>query len=439
MKTILFVIIFSIFALGTFAVVHALPQDVIPSDRDYVSYTQNYNVPFTYDGKIDYDLLIAKIMPEIFEKTLRKQGVDIAQQDIVLNRGPQIAMYTESSYNCGYVIDYANNQVYWLESAINSKEIEYVKIFTRAPTPDYPPELEIEEFNLGWCFGPLKQQVASIFLEGKSYLTDTEEGVSVAAIKHELRGNPNLNHQEFTVGKFNFDYGDAVLTFCGQFQKPMYGLGYFDGSLKNGMLKSFSLESGISPLCAIRDDAKIHSIKTNQKSDAPEDLQVWKNIRMETVFLKDSSAEKLLERNYMYPQNMHYNMFEYSTPFEIDTITFVPEKSATRWSFDMPTKMETFAKIRVPQNGGNYYMSYGPNDWNEGDITDVSILVDGVEVEYKTQTYIRAPEAPYPQLHTDYIFKIPKDSLDMSIVLFIENYVPEEVDDDEYQPYTPRE
>ena len=145
---------------------------------------------------------------------------------------------------------------------------------------------------------------------------------------------------------------------------------------------------------------------------------------METVFLKDSSVERLLERNYMYPENMHYNMFEYSTSFEISAITFVPEESTTRWSFDGPTKMETFTKIRVPQNGGNYYMSYGPNDWNAGDITDVSILVDGVEVEYKIQPYIRAPDAPYPQLHTDYIFKIPKDTLTMSIVLFIEKLCP---------------
>ena len=160
---------------------------------------------------------------------------------------------------------------------------------------------------------------------------------------------------------------------------------------------------------------------------------------METVFLKDNSIERLLERNYMYPQNMHYNMFEYSVPFEVVAITFEPEESLTRWSFDPPTEMETFGKIRIPQNGGNYYMSYGPNDWNEGDITGVSIIVDDMEKEYKTQTYIRAPEAPYPQLHTDYIFKIPQDSLSVEIILFIENYVPEEVDNDEYQQYTPND
>ncbi len=430
----LLAVILSVGILGT---AFALSEELVPSHKDYVPYTENYNVPFDYEGRIDYDILIKKIMPEIFQDKLQKLGVDIAQRDIVLNRGPQIAMYQESSYNCGYVIDYSDNQVYWLEAAINSTDIQYTKISTETPKPDVSSEIEIEEYNLGWCFGPLKEQVALIFLEDKSYLTEKEESIVAAVIKHELKGNPNLFNQEFTVGKFNFDYGVNTLSFCGEFQKVKAGLKYFGGTLKNNVLGDFHLDDSLPPLCAMRDDAKIHSIKTNQKSDVPEDLQTWKNIRMETVFLKDSSVERLLERNYMYPESMHYNMFEYSTSSEISTITFIPEESVTRWSFDMPTNKETFAKIRVPQNGGNYYMSYGPNDWNEGDITDVSILVDGGEVEYKTQPYIRAPEAPYPQLHTDHIFKIPKDSSTMSIVLFIENYVPEEVDDDEYQQYTP--
>ena len=230
MKPKFLIVIVSVLVAGTLTLVSA--QEFSPSGRDYVPYTENYNVSFNHDGNIDYDLLIAKIMPEIFEEMLRDQGVDIEQQDIVLNRGPQISMYQESSYNCGYVIDYSDNQVYWLETAINSQEIEYTRIFTETPTPDVPPG--VEEFNLGWCFGPLKQEVAALFLRDKSYLTDSEESVAAAAIKHELRGNPNLNEQNFTVGKFNFDYGENVLSFCGKFEKPKYGLAYFVGSLKNG-------------------------------------------------------------------------------------------------------------------------------------------------------------------------------------------------------------
>ena len=440
MKIRLLIMLGFVFALGlgVSTLAYAQSQEFSSSGRDYVPYTENYNVSFTYDGKIDYDLLIAKIMPEIFQKNLRiEHDVHISAQDIVLNRGPQFSIYQESSYNCGYVIDYTDSQVYWLEAAINSTDIQYTKIFTETPTPESIYGHIVEESNLGWCFGPLKQQVAAIFLEEKSYFDDDQEAAVAAAIKHELRGNPNLNNQEFTVGKFNFDYGENVLSFCGEFQKQKYGLKYFGGSLKNNITTDFHLDDKLSPLCAIRDNAKIHSIKVNQKSDVPPELQAWKNLRMETVFLKQSSIEKLLERNYMFPETMHYNIFEYSTPFRINLIEFVPENSNTIWNFE-PTTDDTFAKIRVPENGGNYYMMYGPNDWNKGDLLSVLILVDGIEVGSKEQPFIRAPDAPYPQHHTDYIFKVPKGSSSIEVVLFIENYVPEKVDG-EYRSYTPQE
>ena len=432
MKTKFLIALLSVLVAGTLTFVSA--QEFSPSGRDYVPYTENYNVSFNHDGNIDYDLLIAKIMPEIFEKMLREQGGDIAQQDIVLNRGPQIAMYQESSYNCGYVIDYSDNQVYWLEAAINSQEIEYARISTETPTPDVPPE--VEEFNLGWCFGPLKQEVAAIFLKEKSYLTEDEEAVAAAAIKHELRGNPNLNEQEFTVGKFNFDYGEDVLSFCGKFEKPKYGSKYFLGSLKNSVLGNFSLEGGMSPLCAIREDAKIHEIRINVKSDVPPGLQVWKNLRMETVFLKPISAEKLLERNYMHMENVHNMILQYATSFEVEFIEFRPDASGTLFHFQ-PTEQDSFAKIRVPQNGANYFMSYGPNEWNDGDITNVIVSVED-DPKYKQQPFVKSPDAPYPQYYTDYIFKVPKDSTVMAIVLEIENYKPDsDHSPDEWEDYRP--
>lgn len=433
MKTRLLTIIVSVLVVGI--VIHVSAQEFSSSGRDYVPYTENYNVSFNHDGNIDYDLLIAKIMPEIFEKMLQKQGVDIEQQNIVLNRGPQVSMYQESSYNCGYVIDYSDNQVYWLEAAINSTAIKYTRIFTETPIPDIPPD--VDEFNLGWCFGPLKQQVAAMFLEEKSYLTESEEAVVAAAIKHELRGNPNLNDQEFTLGKFNFDYGENVLSFCGKFEKPKYGSKYFLGSLKNGLLGNFSLEGGMSPLCAMKDDAKVYSITTNTKSDVPQGLQAWKNIRMETVYLNPNSVEKFLERNYMAVENVHNMILQYSTSFDVDFVDYRPDESDTLFYFH-PTEQDTFAKIRVPQNGANYYMSYGPNEWNDGDIINVIISVGESTIPFKQQPFVQSPDAPYPQYYTDYIFEVPQGSTMMAIVLEIENYEPDnDHSPDEWKGYKP--
>lgn len=412
-------------------------DDLVPYERDLVPYTENYNVRFNLDGKIDYDLLIAKIMPEIFEGKLLAMGVDIAREDIVLNRGPQYSMYQPSSYNCGYVIDFTDRQVYWLESAINSTHIQYTKIFTETPKPNASPGVEIEEWNLGWCFGPLKEQVAAMFLKEKSYLTQEEESVIAAAIKHELRGNPNLGHQEFKVGKFNFEYGDDVLAFCGEFQIPFGGgLNFFGGAMQHGNLDDFHLDSGLSPLCAISEDAKIFSVQFSNGTPDPE-LEKWKNKRMETVYLKSSSVEKLLERNYMMVKPAHNMILEYSTSLDVEFISYFPNDSNTVFEIK-PSSDDTFVKIRIPQNGGNYYMSYGPNEWNKGDLTDVMILVDGIEVSYKEQPYVQAPDAPYPQYFTDYVFKIPAKSSTFDVILFIENYVPDsDHSDDEWDGYAP--
>ncbi len=433
---IIFGVIFAPMMLGlSFTDVFSQSDNYDSTGNDYVPYTQNYNVRFNSDGQIDYDLLIMKIMPEIFEKKLGTDyDVRISQSDIVLNRGPQLGMYQESSSVCGYVLDYSDNQVYWLRAGINSTHIRAAEISIDTPTPNSPPGFEIEEYNLGWCFGPLKEQVAALFLEDKSYLTESEEEIVVAAIKHEIRGNPTLGNQEFTVGKFNFDYGKNTISFCGEFEREN-GIKYFGGTLKNNILKDFHLESNLSPLCAISDDAEIYPVQFVRENVDPS-LEEWKNIRMEQVYLKSESIEKLLERNYMYSKNMYHNMFEYSTSFKIKHIEFMPSDSSTIWNFDKTTK-DTFAKIRVPQNGGNYYMSYGPNDWNAGDLVSVIVLVDGAEVDHKEQSYIRSPYAPYPQPHTDYTFKVPKESTTITVVLFIENYTPEEYDSDEYQPYTP--
>ena len=429
MKLLLFLILI---VVSVTTVAYAQFQDVIPSEKDFVPYTENYNVRFDADGNIDFDLLIAEIMPEIFEKKLRSLGINVGRQDIVLERGPQIAMYQPRSYNCGYVIDNEKNNVYWLEAAINSTHIEYAKIYEIIPRDRY------FEVNYTDCFSPLEIQVAEIYLQEKLYFTPDEEARAASTVKHYLRGNDNLNKLQFKIGKFNFDYKDEdILSFCGKFEGKMAGSNFFSGMIDGQGNLDFGLERSMSSLCAIDENAILYDIKFHNEPNTDNSLQTWKNIRSETVYLKPSSVEKLLERNYMYTENVHNMIFAYSTSFEVDFIDFRPDASGTLFYFDH-LEQDTFAKIRVPQNGANYYMSYGPNEWNVGDITKVVISVEEDDPEYKQQPFVKSPDAPYPQYFTDYIFKVPKDSTMMAIVLEIENYKPDEDHDpDEWAGYRP--
>lgn len=397
-------------------IAYAQSQSVVPYEKDFVPYTENYNVRFDSDGRIDYDFLIAKIMPEIFEKKLRTLGVNVSSEDIVLDRGFQIAMYQPKSYNCGYAIDHEKNKVYWLEAAINSTHIEYANVYEQIPRDD---DFKPEYFD---CFSSLEIKVAEIFLKEKSYFTPDEEARAAASVRHYLRGNENLNHYQFKIGKFNFDYkNENVLSFCGKFEGRKVVSNYFSGILSESGSLSFSLESSMSSLCAINEDATLYDIKFQRKSDPDKSLQAWKNTRSETVYLKPSSIEKLLERNYLYADFINNMIFAYSSHLKPIYVDYQPENSSTVLKFS-PFETDSHVKIRLPDSGVHYYMSYGPEEWHEGNLLGVSILVDGKKTEYSQFPYVESPEAPYPQYYTDLVFKVPANSTSVEVKLDIENY-----------------
>ena len=177
----------------------------------------------------------------------------------------------------------------------------------------------------------------------------------------------------------------------------------------------------MSSICAINENASLYDSKFKEKQNSDDSLQTWKNTRNELVALKSSSTEKLLERNYMKTESIPNLNLEYATSIKVDFIDYRPEESGTLLYFE-PTEQDTFAKFRVPQNAANYYMQYGPNDWNAGDITNVVISVGEDDPKYKQQIFVKSPDAPYPQYYTDFIFKVPKGSTMMAIVLEIDNY-----------------
>ena len=219
-----YIAICTILALVIFTTAYGQSLENNTNETQLVPYTDNSNVGFTFENKIDYDYIIAKIMPDIFEKKFLESGIAIDSKDVVLNRGPRILGYLSNSYNCGYVIDKEEN-VYWLEAAINSTHIQYANFYE-----EIPQERTSEESYLD-CFYPLEIKVAEYFLKDKSYLTADEELLVASHLKHELRGNENLNPYKFKIGKFNLDSDEQnLLRFCGMFEGKMTGSKYFVGT-----------------------------------------------------------------------------------------------------------------------------------------------------------------------------------------------------------------
>ncbi|MGY5148044.1 MAG: hypothetical protein ACW9W4_08605 [Candidatus Nitrosopumilus sp. bin_7KS] len=383
--------------------------------EQYVPYTENENVEFTESGKINYDLLIAKIMPEIFEKKIHDVGIDVSKEDIVLNRGFQILIYEPHSYNCGFAVNQEKTKAYWLEAAINSTHIQYANIYDEIPR---------EETSVGFfgdCFALIESQAAEVLLDEKSFFTDFEEKRAAAIVKHHIRGNDNLNKYQVTVGKFNYDYGNENnISICGEFVGKNIGSSYYLAVLYETGELHFSLEQKLSSLCAIEEDSTLYDILFQ---DSPKNklLQSWKNFRHEPVYLESESAESLLERNYLFVDHIKGRILYYSSHLELDSVDYQPENSITVLGFPS-AENDRYVKIRLNDDGVNYYMPYGTKEWQIGKLIGVSIQVDDKETNYSTSHYVKSPDAPYPTYFTDYVFMVPAGASAISVHLDIENY-----------------
>jgi len=223
-----------------------------PSDRTLLPYVPNHQVPFDYEGRIDYDALIKKIMPGLWKDKLAAIGVDVHPFHMVSLRGFQNGIYTEQSYQCGYVIDH-DDQVYYMEGRIDKSHSFDVEVFTENPMSCTP--------NHGSCFCNA-QTLAEEQLMDFDYtpFNLVEETIVANYIKEHLKDNTNLNMYDYKIGKYNMDYNDVnILSFCGQFDGKLNNP-YFGGSVNSFTHDNgFHLSSDLSPLCVIEDDVKWYS------------------------------------------------------------------------------------------------------------------------------------------------------------------------------------
>jgi len=223
-----------------------------PSSRTLLSYTENYNVPFDYEGRIDYDSLIKKLLPPLFQEKLKDMGVDVETPNMILLRGPQISMYQESSYQCGYVID-DDKEVYWLEGRLDHSKIYDVEVFTENPMPCKP------NLHSCWCTAQTLAEEQLLDFE-KTPLTSIEETMVVNYVNDYLKDNTNLNFYKYQVGKYHMDYGDDdIISYCGVFGEKSRNE-YFSGSVNMVTNENdFGMDRRLSPLCIISEDAKWYS------------------------------------------------------------------------------------------------------------------------------------------------------------------------------------
>lgn len=217
-------------------------------------YTQNHSIVYNSEGQIDYNAVIKKIMPGMWEDELDEQGIIVDTDVMYYGHGPQLSIYQERSSLCGYVIDH-KDEVHWLSGGINKFN------YTYSISKQFPGECR-PNLSSCWCDVHTKYLEEIRDFEDIPLSIDEEKIVSDFVFNY-LKDNPNLNFYDFKIGKYHNDYGNEdLIPFCGQFRNYKF----FEGSIDTVTNEhDFSLERSLSPLCVISDDAKYYSFDENSK------------------------------------------------------------------------------------------------------------------------------------------------------------------------------
>ena len=211
-------------------------------------------IPRDYELRVDYHELIKIVSKPHFSKLLAEQGIEHNPDDIFLMIGPWMAMYTEYSNACGYVLA-ADEQVYWLESYLDYDTLTQADISEENPMPCEP--------NHSSCFCDAQTHMMQKTIKELSYFTPQEEQKYAQILLDYIQNDPSMVNikPEFLLGKYNLEYEDPnAVAYCGE--RPGDNRNdFFQGAFVNGIVKDYSLERELSPLCAISDDAEWHEAK----------------------------------------------------------------------------------------------------------------------------------------------------------------------------------
>lgn len=221
----------------------------------------DYDIPKTNDGLIDYHKLIEIVSKPIFVELFEDIGISVKENDVVLMRGAWILMYAEYSNMCGYAL--VDDEVYWLESDLARDKITKASIMSENPDPCKP--------NYGSCFCFAQYDMVEKTTSKLTYFDeDSEESIGKIFQGFLNEGGKVVNMpKRFVIGNHNFAMQPDEVTICGAFvnenKNPPLEMAinanltahrYFEGVIRDGQVVGWGLSDPMR-LCAINTDAKV--------------------------------------------------------------------------------------------------------------------------------------------------------------------------------------
>lgn len=197
-----------------------------------------------YD-RIDYSRLGQLVAETDLKHKLSQKNIEYAEDDYIFTPGFSHDSFPPHTGYCAFV-NASDGEDYWYTGGFHQDTLTSSKVHDENPHPCGPNEFSCT------CF--LSKQLAIENMETLSYFdTSEEKSVGQALQKYLVKTYVANVSNQFIVGKYNFDFGSDITSFCGKFVGKTTHV-EFEGTIQDSKVSSFMLS--YSPeLCAISEDA----------------------------------------------------------------------------------------------------------------------------------------------------------------------------------------
>ncbi|MGY5146574.1 MAG: hypothetical protein ACW9W4_01035 [Candidatus Nitrosopumilus sp. bin_7KS] len=199
-------------------------------------------------NQVDYGKLGHLVVEHNLKSKLAEENIEYSKGKYIFQEGLTLSSYPPSSGYCAF-IESDDGEDYWYEGGFSRDTLTRSELYDSNPhackhneyscTCSIVKQQVIENVGILSYFDKIEEEFVGKLLQ--DYLAETKVS--------------NVSNQ-FVVGKYNFDYDEDVVSFCGKFVESDIR-NTFEGTIKESKVTSFSMRPPME-LCAINDDAIIY-------------------------------------------------------------------------------------------------------------------------------------------------------------------------------------
>ncbi|MDH3313519.1 MAG: hypothetical protein OEM28_10300 [Nitrosopumilus sp.] len=202
-------------------------------------------------NRVDYGKLGHLVVEHDLKSKLVEKNIEYSEGKYIFQEGFTLTSYPPHSSYCAF-IESDDGEDYWYEGGFSRDTLTGSKLHDSNPHQC--------KHNEGSCTCSIVKEQAIENVGILSHFNRTEEEFVGKALQEYLAETKVSNvSNQFVVGKYNFDYDDDVISFCGKFVESN-PRNTFEGAIKESKVISFSMRPPME-LCAINNDAIIYEFK----------------------------------------------------------------------------------------------------------------------------------------------------------------------------------